>query len=258
MGDDEVRQAQQNQVKKAQKQVAKPDVAVAKAPVDEKEDKQKTESREEKKKESLKERMQKVVGKKKKEDENPVSYEREYIVPLRKEFRKVPEYKRANKAVKALKEFIVQHMKVYDRDLRKVKIDILLNNEIRFRGMRKPPTRIKVKAIKYESGIVEVKLVNIPKHIEFQLAREAKKKAESMKKSDSKAKEKSMQEAIAKAKAEKEKAEAEKAGAGSSKDDKAKERIKSAEVKTGHKTSGAVKHVTPKQAKVTQRKALKK
>ena len=53
--------------------------------------------------------------------------EREYIVPLRKGWLKVPDYKRANKAVKTLKEFLVKHMKVYDRDLRKIKIEIDLN-----------------------------------------------------------------------------------------------------------------------------------
>ena len=113
-----------------------------------------------------------------KQTEQKVTFEREYIVPLRSEWLKVPKYKRANKAVKALKEFMVRHMKVYDRDLRKIKVDVLLNNEIRFRGMQYPPARIKVKAIKYENGEVAVKLVDLPKHIEFELARKAKKAAE--------------------------------------------------------------------------------
>ena len=64
-----------------------------------------------------------------------ITLEREYIVPLRKGWLKVPKHKRANKAVKTLKEFIARHMKLYDDDLRKIKIDMLLNNEIRFRGM---------------------------------------------------------------------------------------------------------------------------
>ena len=122
----------------------------------------------------------------KKEQEPKSVLEREYIVPLRKGWLKVPEYKRANKAVKTLKEFLAKHMKVYDRDLRKIKIDILLNNEIRFRGTRKPPARILVKAVKRESGIVEVKLVNLPVHIEFELARKAKKQAEKARKSKDK------------------------------------------------------------------------
>ena len=37
--------------------------------------------------------------------------ERTYNVPLRKEFLKVPKYKRAKKAVTALKQFLVKHMK---------------------------------------------------------------------------------------------------------------------------------------------------
>src|SRR3989344_5780857 len=99
--------------------------------------------------------------------EPKVVLEREYIVPLRKGWLKVPKYKRANKAVKTLKEFIARHMKLYDDDLRNIKIDIDLNNEIRFRGMKKPPAKIKVKAKKFEDGIVNVELVNIPAHIKF-------------------------------------------------------------------------------------------
>jgi len=122
------------------------------------------------------------------EKEQKVQFEREYIVPLRKGWLKVPMYKRANKAVKTLKEFIAQHMKIYDRDLRKVKVDIYLNNEIRFRGMHKPPAKIKVKAIKYEDGTVAVKLVQLPKHIEFELARKVRKEAEMLKKEEKKEK----------------------------------------------------------------------
>jgi len=118
--------------------------------------------------------------------QNKIVLEREYIVPLRRGWQKVPEWKRANKAVKTLKEFIVKHMKVYDRDLRKARVDVLLNNEIRFRGVKKPPASIKVKAIKYDDGYVDVKLVNLPKHIEFQIARDAKKQVEMIKKASEK------------------------------------------------------------------------
>jgi len=99
--------------------------------------------------------------------EPKVEIEREYIVPLRKGWLKVPEYKRANKAVKTLKEFIAQHMKIYDRDLRKIKVDQLVNNEIRFRGMRKPLIKIKVKAKKFDNGIVRVELVDLTVHVKF-------------------------------------------------------------------------------------------
>lgn len=115
-------------------------------------------------------------------DEPKVILEREYIIPLRREWLKVPEYKRANKAVKAIRQFLVRHMKIYDRDLGKVKIDILLNNELRFRGMRKPPAKIKVKAKKFDDGIVKVELAEIPKVMQYKLDREKKKKAETKKK----------------------------------------------------------------------------
>ena len=54
-----------------------------------------------------------------KEKEPKVELEREYIVPLRKEFKKVPEFRRAKRALKALKQFIARHMRVEDRDLRR-------------------------------------------------------------------------------------------------------------------------------------------
>jgi large subunit ribosomal protein L31e len=95
----------------------------------------------------------------KKEIEPKIILEREYIIPLRRGWLKVPRYKRATKAIKTLREFIVRHMKVYDRDLRKVKVDELVNNEIRSRGMYKPLAKIKIKAKKYDNEIVKVELV---------------------------------------------------------------------------------------------------
>ena len=112
---------------------------------------------------------------KQKNEEPKQILEREYIIPLRREWLKVPEYKRANKAVKMIKKFLVRHMKIYDKDFKKIKMDILLNNEIRFRGIRKPPAKIKVKAVKYDNNTVLVELVKIPEHIKFKKLREAKK-----------------------------------------------------------------------------------
>ena len=120
--------------------------------------------------------------------ENKVMFEREYVVPLRRGWLKVQKYKRATKAVKTLKEFMVQHMKVYDRDTRKIKVDIYLNNEIRFRGMKKPLNKVKVKATKYENGEVVVRLAELPKHIEFEIARRARKEAEIIQKTAEKEK----------------------------------------------------------------------
>jgi len=139
----------------------------------------------------------------KKEQEPKIILEREYIIPLRREWLKVPEYKRANKAVKAIKQFMVRHMKVYDRDLRKIKVDILLNNEIRFRGMRKPPAKIKVKAKKFDNDIVNVELAEIPKIIQYKLDREKRIKEKGEKeKSEEKKRAEEMRKAAEAAKAE--------------------------------------------------------
>ncbi|MGV8151615.1 MAG: 50S ribosomal protein L31e [Candidatus Nanoarchaeia archaeon] len=106
--------------------------------------------------------------------EDKIVLEREYVVPLRSGWLKAPKYRRAKKAVKTLKEFLARHMKVYDRDLRKIKVDIDLNNEIRFRGMKKPLNKVKVKAIKYESGIVKVTLAQIPEYLKYKLQKQEK------------------------------------------------------------------------------------
>jgi len=115
-----------------------------------------------------------------KQKEIKMVLEREYVIPLRKEWLKVPKYKRANKAAKAIKQFLVRHMKIYDRDLRKIKIDQVLNNELRFKKI--PPAKIKVKAKRYEDDIVRVELIEIPEYAKFAKIREEKKKAQLEKK----------------------------------------------------------------------------
>ncbi len=181
-------------------------------------------------------------------EERKVQVEREYIVPLRHGWLKVPKYKRANKAVKTLKEFIVQHMKIYDRDLRKVKLDVYLNNEIRFRGMQKPLGKVKVKAIKYDDGTVAVKLVELPKHIEFELARKAKREAEMIKKEAESGKEAKKEESKEEVKTEEEK-----------KDEKEKEESsKIAMQENEKKMAKEAKHTTSGKAPEIKRKSLKK
>ena len=125
-------------------------------------------------------------SKDKKKSEPKLVLEREYTVPLRRGWLKVANHKRANRAITELKKFIVRHMKIYDRDLRKVKIDNYLNNEIRFRGMRKPPANIHVKAKKYDNDIVRVELVTLPKHIEFAKKRQDKMSSDIKKKVEEK------------------------------------------------------------------------
>ncbi len=79
--------------------------------------------------------------------------ERTYIVPLRKEFMKVPAHKRAKRAVRALRAFLVRHMKSEN-----VKLGNLVNMQIWARSMKNPPRFVKVTAIKDEDGAVTAEL----------------------------------------------------------------------------------------------------
>lgn len=99
--------------------------------------------------------------------------EREYIIPLREKGRPVPRYKKTPKAVKTVKEFLVRHMKIRDRDLKKIKMDRFVNEVLWFRGIKNPPHKIKVKAIK-EGDIVRVELVDVPEKLKFKKIREEK------------------------------------------------------------------------------------
>src|SRR3989338_3997715 len=83
------------------------------------------------------------------------SLTREYVIPLRRYWLRVPKYERAGKAIKAIKIFIAKHMKVPDRDVDNVRLDVYFNNDIWFRGRKYPPAKVKVKATK-EGDIVRV------------------------------------------------------------------------------------------------------
>ncbi len=69
--------------------------------------------------------------------------ERIYNVPLRREFLKVPKYKRAKKAVVALRSFLVKHMKSEN-----VVISKDVNEYIWDNGIENPPHHVKVLAKK--------------------------------------------------------------------------------------------------------------
>tara|TARA_Y100000310_G_scaffold43287_1_gene40379 strand:- start:5679 stop:6278 length:600 start_codon:yes stop_codon:yes gene_type:complete len=103
--------------------------------------------------------------------------EREYVIPLRNQWKRVPRYKRANKAIKAIKEFLAKHMKVENRDLKKIKVDTYLNEEVWFRGIKKPPAKIKIKAKKEANGNVRAELFEYKEKLKFKKAREEKRDA---------------------------------------------------------------------------------
>lgn len=69
--------------------------------------------------------------------------ERIFTIPLRHEIDKVPHYKRTQKAVKGVRNFIAKHMKCENVILGKY-----LNDKIWERGKKNPPVRIQVKAVR--------------------------------------------------------------------------------------------------------------
>lgn len=102
--------------------------------------------------------------------------ERTYNIPLRKEFMKAPRYKRANKAMKALREFLAKHMKSDH-----IIIGKYLNQKMWERSIKNPPHHVKVTAVKDEKGTVMAELVGAPKpqpKDEKEKAGKPKKKAE--------------------------------------------------------------------------------
>jgi large subunit ribosomal protein L31e len=120
--------------------------------------------------------------------------EREYIIPLRHRWQIVPRYKRAKKAVRSIREFLVRHMKIRDRDLDKIKLDRYLNEMVWSRGIRNPPARIKVKAVK-EGDIVRVELAEMPEKMRFKKLREERTETKAKKVAEKKKEEKKAEEA---------------------------------------------------------------
>ena len=79
--------------------------------------------------------------------------ERTYNVPLRKEFQKVPRWRKTKKASTALREFIQKHMKSED-----VKIGPFLNKHLWKHGIKNPPHHVKITVQKNEKGVVKAEL----------------------------------------------------------------------------------------------------
>ncbi len=75
-------------------------------------------------------------------------------IPLRRA-KNDPASKRASIAMREIREYVSRNMKV---PLEDVWIDTSTNEAVWKRGIKKPPSNIKVKIIKFEDGIVEVSI----------------------------------------------------------------------------------------------------
>ncbi len=78
--------------------------------------------------------------------------ERVYTIPLRSDFVKVPKYYRAKRAINNIKRFVGKHMKSED-----VRIGSVLNEHVWSRGIKNPPGKVTVTAVK-EKDFVTVEL----------------------------------------------------------------------------------------------------
>ena len=80
--------------------------------------------------------------------------ERIMVIPLRAT-KQAPRTRRAKRAVKEVRETVMRHMRVSEGN---VWIDASVNEKLWENGMRNPPSKITVKAVKLEDGLVEVSL----------------------------------------------------------------------------------------------------
>ena len=168
--------------------------------------------------------------------------EREYIIPLRHRWKIVPRYQRTNKAVKAVKEFLVRHMKIRDRNLDKVKIDKHLNETLWHRGIKNPPSKIKVLAVK-EGDIVKVSVVDMPESIKFKKLREEKIKGKAKEIAEKRKEEKKAEEEVKKPEVEeKEKKEEEEKKAAIVEAGKEMEKTAAKQMKHQQKQKRELKH----------------
>ena len=79
--------------------------------------------------------------------------ERIYVIPLKKTGYKSS--KAAPTAVKRVKSYLTRHMKVEEKN---IWIDDSLNSALWSKGKYDMPTKIRVKAVKFDDGVVEAYL----------------------------------------------------------------------------------------------------
>jgi large subunit ribosomal protein L31e len=100
--------------------------------------------------------------KEKDEMEEDIVEERFYTIPLGKAWI-VPRKKRAPKAARIVKIFVLKHMKVRteaegEEEPERLVIDNEVNEKLWSRGIEKPPRKIRVRVVKDKEGVVTVLL----------------------------------------------------------------------------------------------------
>lgn len=75
-----------------------------------------------------------------------------YVIPLRV-VEKMPRWKRGNRAIKEIRKYLSRHMKSEE-----IKLDKSINEKVWERGIEKPPSKIRIRAMKFEDGQVQAEL----------------------------------------------------------------------------------------------------
>ena len=96
------------------------------------------------------------------DDDEDIVEERFYTIPLRNAWIS-PRKKRAPKAARIVKKFVLKHMKVRteeeeDEEPERLVIDNEVNEKLWSKGIEKPPRKIRVRVIKNTEGVVTVLL----------------------------------------------------------------------------------------------------
>ena len=83
--------------------------------------------------------------------------EREYVIPLRASQHAPSRRRRAGHALSTVRRFVSRHMKGRVED---VWVDPRLNEYIWERGIQHVPREVRVRAIRFEDGLIEVDLLD--------------------------------------------------------------------------------------------------
>jgi large subunit ribosomal protein L31e len=136
------------------------DVLESEVPEEDEEDYEEAEEAEDE--EEFVEAKERRGGKEKEELEEDIVEERFYTIPLGKAWISKRK-KRAPKAAKIVKAFVMKHMKVQteveeEEEPERLVIDNEVNERLWSRGIEKPPRKIRVRVVKDKEGVVTVHL----------------------------------------------------------------------------------------------------
>ena len=117
---------------------------------------------EEEEEEEFLEAKERRAGKEREELEEDIVEERFYTIPLGKAWISKRK-KRAPKAVRIVRSFVLKHMKVRteveeEEEAERLVIDNEVNEKLWSRGIEKPPRKIRVRVVKDKEGVVTVRL----------------------------------------------------------------------------------------------------